>query len=270
MLPLLDLIFTPRCVFCQRIIGVGHEDKICPRCHPETYREKPPFCPLCGRHTEEEGMLCESCRRRKPPIIGRGAFRYDGIIRDSLHRFKFENRRDYSRLLGKLLHQAEAQWLNDFGPDVLTFVPLHKKRQRERGYNQAEELAKVVSACSGIPCEPLLVRTRSTMPQMSLNALLRAQNIEGAFVVDPRRKQEPLPRKIVIVDDIFTTGSTLGECASAIKKVRPDAEIRFLTVAVTPPPRQEIAPDGTVSEGLPRPQEPQNENFPCEDSQKRL
>lgn len=239
MTPIPDFFFTPRCVFCERIIGVGKEERICPFCHPEHYLEKAPFCPLCGRHAEEEGALCESCQRKKPSVTGRGAFRYDGLIRDSLHRFKFDNRRDYARLLGKLTWEAEKEWLGDFKPDALTFVPLHRKRQRERGYNQAEELAKRISELSGIPCIDLLVRTRATMPQMSLNALLRTQNIEGAFAAAPKQDAADIPRRIVIVDDIFTTGSTLGECAKAIRAVLPDAEVRFLTVAVTPPPRQE-------------------------------
>lgn len=251
MTPILDFFFTPRCVFCERIIGVGKEERICPFCHPERYLEQAPFCPLCGRHTEEDGALCESCRRKKPPITGRGAFRYDGLIRDSLHRFKFENRRDYARLLGELTWEAEEAWIRDFKPDALTFVPLHRKRQRERGYNQAEELAKRVSELSGIPCLDLLLRTRYTMPQMSLNALLRTQNIEGAFAVDPKQDAAGIPRRIVIVDDIFTTGSTLGECAKAIRAVCPDAEIRFLTVAVTPPPRQEAEPAAEIEATAP-------------------
>lgn len=260
MIPLEDWFFTPRCVFCERILGAGSTERICPWCHPEEYLLKPPFCPVCGKTVGKEGDLCRDCFTRRPTVGGRALYRYDGLIRDALHRLKYDGRRDYARFFGKLLWEQERAFLEDFAPDALVPVPLHRRRRRERGYNQAEELAKALSAASGIPVRDLLYRGRATAAQMSLNALLRGQNTAGAFGV---YEGEELPRRILLIDDIYTTGSTVEACAAAIRAKAaglrakenpggteaPEPEIRFLTVALTLPPQNPAgtAPDAAAA-----------------------
>ncbi len=146
---------------------------------------------------------------------------------------KYEGRRRYAAFFGELLWEKEQAYLRDFAPQALVPVPLHPGRLRKRGYNQALLLAETLSLRSGIPVTDCLIRRRSTEAQKNLGALLRSRNIAGAFAL---KKGSVLPERILLIDDIYTTGSTVEACAAVLWAARPEAEIRFLTVALTPPP----------------------------------
>lgn len=225
---LLELVFTPRCVFCQRILGVGAEERVCPWCHPEKYYIKEPRCRRCGRPVSAEGSLCRDCLLHRSAVSGRSLYAYDGIVRDSIHRFKYESRRGYGSYYAEALWKREGDYIRSVSADMLVPVPLHAKRLRQRGYNQASVVAGELSRLTGIPWKELLVRTRVTAPQKGLGYGMRTQNIAGAFAVAER---ETVPDSILLIDDIYTTGSTVEACGKALLEKHPQVRLHFLTIA---------------------------------------
>jgi len=175
--------------------------------------------------TSVEQSLCPRCRRRKSAVDrGRAAGIYDGALRAILHAFKYERRRTLAAPLAKLMADAGRDVLA--GADVVVPVPLHRARERSRGFNQARDLARRL----GRPLADVLVRTRPTPSQTDLPAARRHANVRGAFVVRPRARAGIDRRLVVIVDDVSTTGATLEACARALKEAGA-REVRALTAA---------------------------------------
>ena len=167
-------------------------------------------CPVCGK----EGGFCESCRTQLRELrTGEGgAFYYDGIVKSMIHELKFRDRAYLAEIMGELM----AGELSAEG-DVVTAVPLHPKRRRQRGYNQSRRIAKTYAACKGLPYEDLLVRVRNTPPQSMITKREdRQNNIRGAF--QPKAGKTIAGRKILLVDDVITTGATIGECRGELMK----------------------------------------------------
>ncbi|MEJ7655176.1 MAG: ComF family protein, partial [Chloroflexia bacterium] len=166
--------------------------------------------------------LCASCRGRsetypayssKPTGLDAVyvAYEYRGPVRELVHRFKY----DGLRAAGGWMSAQMAPRLED-GPTVLVPIPLHRSRERERGYNQAAVLANGVARRTGIPTRGLLSRTRSTPPQALLSAAERRLNVRGAFEANPGARATDT---VVFVDDACTTGSTMGECAELLRGI---------------------------------------------------
>lgn len=179
----------------------------------------PPRCEVCRKGSEE--ALCSECfgqiQFMKPQLGIFSASVYDGVLRDALHRFKFQKRKNLAEPLGvllvKYLSHTPALPLEEF--DCIVPVPLHRRRQRQRGYNQAELLARVISKYYEVPVVSALERTKDTHPQFDLPREERLTNVKGAFKVsDPKAVYN---KKIILLDDIFTTGSTIAECSKTLK-----------------------------------------------------
>ena len=149
---------------------------------------------------------------------------YEGRLRDIIHALKYEGRRSIAPPLGALMRSCGQELLS--GADVVVPVPLHPRRERSRGFNQADDLARQL----GLPIAPLLRRVRSTASQIELAADERVSNVEGAFALRLPTPASRLPAVIVLVDDVSTTGATLEACALVLKRagVR---EVRALTAA---------------------------------------
>jgi ComF family protein len=205
----LNLLFPPRCVSCQR--GGGW---ICPACHQEIEFIRPPLCPRCGQATSSP-RTCPSCRSAPLRIDGIRAVAYlEDPLRTAIHRFKYSNLRSLAPTLGKLASDYLAH--NELPIDVTVPVPLHAQRLKGRGYNQATLLAREIHAALHIPLmAKSLVRVRSTDPQVGLNAKQRTENVRGAFRCTD---QDLKGRRVLLVDDVCTTGATLEACSIALQQ----------------------------------------------------
>lgn len=205
---LLDLLFPPRCVNCKQVGGA-----FCPQCFGSIQFIQPPFCPRCSHWLVSAHAPCPACRAQ-PRLItrARAAAWHEGAIRQAIHALKYNRRRDVAAPLATLL--APLCLNDELKPDLLTSVPLHPERQRERGYNQAEELAQQTARRSGCAYARLLERTRATADQIGLNAQERHANVRDAFRVNASIQLQG--KQIVLIDDVYTTGATLDACAAAL------------------------------------------------------
>jgi ComF family protein len=223
---LLDLVFPPFCPVCQRRLAEGRRDPLCGICWEGLDRIAPPYCRVCGlpfaRLPGPDGPsapsagLCGRCRRRVPPFTyARAAVRYGEIAREAVHALKFGGRRALAAPLGDLIAEMGLAGLPVAAPDLLTPVPLHRRRERARGFNQALLLARRVSQAWRVPvCADVLTRTLATRPQTELGAETRWANVRGAFAL--RRPEQVAGRHVVLIDDVITTGATLTACARCL------------------------------------------------------
>jgi ComF family protein len=205
---LLDLIYPPRCPGCGRIGST-----FCDACRAQVEYVLQPVCRRCGVPLLQEG-LCQRCRTLPSSLDGILAVAvFADPIRQAIHALKYENNTTLARPLGKMMVDA---WQRSSLPvtDLVVPVPLHTRRQAERGYNQSSLLARVVSRGLGLPVDDrTLVRLRATPPQVGLSRTERHHNVEGAFAC-----LGPLHGKtVLVVDDVCTTGATLEACAVALR-----------------------------------------------------
>lgn len=218
-----------RCLLCGAPGANGID--LCSACAAELPRNLS-CCARCALPLAVPAALCGECQRRPPPWDAAWApFRYAWPLDRLESRYKFGRDLAAGRVLGTLW-QLEPRMLAL--PDMILPVPLHRGRLRQRGYNQALELAKPLAKALGIPLQnDLLQRQRATSAQTELDAVTRRRNMRGAFVV---RSGVRLPAHVAILDDVMTTGATLAECARVLKR----AGVRKLDVwalARAPSPR---------------------------------
>lgn len=211
----LDLLFPRRCAVCDDItdrFGSG----VCRACEKKIVYIKTPFCMKCGKQLQKEAEeLCLDCRKKKHEYI-QGTALYDyGSMADSLFRFKYAGRQEYAEFYGKELYSKKAGWLKAVCPDALIPVPVHISRKRQRGYNQSELIARALSKYSGIPVNTgLISRVKKTLPQKNLSERERQNNLKRAFKI---RQNDVKLSTIIIIDDIYTTGSTIDAMAQVLK-----------------------------------------------------
>jgi ComF family protein len=207
---LLDLVFPRRCVVCS----VGTE-LLCSSCQRQIEFIRPPVCTLCGQ-PEAASRRCLSCRRIPLKIDGIRAVGYlEGPLRTAIHRFKYSNVRGLAVPLGRLAVEALLRY--DLPVDTIVPVPLHPRRLLERGYNQASLLAAEIAKSQNLAVvDDVLVRARSTMPQVGLSARRRRENVRDAFRCTSNTLQG---HNVLIVDDVCTTGATLEACSLALREV---------------------------------------------------
>jgi len=189
----------------------------------------------CGRPLNDDTKeYCRECRRRDHLFSqGCAPFLYRRGIPASMMRFKYGSRPEYGEFYGKAIWSFAGRQLRAWKPDVIVPVPLHRSRYRKRGYNQAALIAAELSKLSGIPMdEKLVVRTRKTAPQKGLTGSGRRKNLRDAFRVT-EHGQKTMPRTILLVDDIYTTGSTIDALAEVLKRAGA-GKVYFVTGAIAP------------------------------------
>ena len=225
---IVELLFPRRCIVCDEPVETGKES-VCPSCREELRYVEEPFCMKCGKQLMEEQEYCEDCRDRKHAYIqGRSVFQYASVA-DAMFRFKNQGRREYADFLAWEMYRRTKEWLMTVRPDALVPVPVHKKRMKKRGYNQAAVLAERLSAYTGIPVlENWLVREGDTAPLKDLGAQERQNNLKKAFKIV---RNDVKLITIVIIDDIYTTGSTVDAIAQVIRQ-HSDCRVYVLTAAI--------------------------------------
>ena len=244
---ILDVVFPPRCIRCNAPGAL-----LCAACLSTARTPQAPLCQRCGRSLSTTQGDCPICAAGYGPqalTSLRAAARHEGAVRDGALALKYRGQRRLANPLSALL--AEAVRAGGTLPDVIVPVPLHSHRRRQRGCNQAELLARSLARRLGVPCETkALVRRRATPPQVGLSSAERRTNVAGAFALSEPAARRLAGRRVLIVDDVTTTGSTLDAAASALLVVRP-AEL--LGLALTRPDSADDARDATWSAaGAPR------------------
>ncbi|MBR5127976.1 MAG: ComF family protein [Roseburia sp.] len=211
-------IFFPRhCPICDETIAYGY--KICPACEKKIPYIKEPVCKKCGKQLENERQeYCGDCSRKKHYFLqGKAVFSYRKEMKLSMYRFKYSNKREYADYYAEVAVCEYGIWIKRKGIEVIVPVPMFLDKKRQRGYNQAEIFAQALSREMGIPVEKRLIRrVRNTAPQKSLNDRERKDNLKNAFQVDRNIVKY---RKILLVDDIYTTGTTVDAIAENLQKV---------------------------------------------------
>ncbi len=231
---LAELIFFPSfCHLCSSLLELPGERVICRSCWKRIIPSSSPFCLCCGRFYEGEGddHLCWDCLKNRPPFsCHRSCGRYRGILKDIILLFKYRRLQLLGKGLAHLIYRSlgeeEKIW---WGAEALIPVPLHPRKKRQRGFNQAQVIAGELSKLKGIECvDDMLIKIKNVPPQTALDMEERKRNIRGAYGVKNSKKIKG--KVVILVDDVFTTGSTVRECSSVLKTAGAD-EVRAITVA---------------------------------------
>ncbi len=228
--------FLPRlCLFCGEAVAPRAPAALCPACEARVPRVQSPMCPRCGRlfiHRQGPDRPCGWCLKEPPPFAAARAavvYEEEGLSGQAIKQFKYHRRLEYLPLLTHWLTEPACLGFAA-ACDLMVPVPLHVRRLRERGFNQALLLAR---ALPGRLLRDALVRTRHTQPQTGLSPTARRENVRRAFAV--RRPEMIQGKSVLLVDDVYTTGATVRECSRALLAAGA-REVRVLTVARVAPP----------------------------------
>ena len=202
------IFFPKRCELCKEIIPFEKEK--CPCYEEKIVRANEDFCDSCGQ--KRDNCICKEGEIKLPHITA--PFIYSGFIKKYIHAFKFGGKKRFCRKLGKEMSERFLLSYPNVKADAVTFVPLSRKSFAERGYNQSELLARVVSENLYLPCKPLLEKIRETENQHKLSAKMRRTNLENAFCL--KENADIRGKTIILCDDIKTTGYTFYACSQLL------------------------------------------------------
>ncbi len=228
------LLFPPRCPFCDKVLFSSvfvPLEPVCPSCigKPEYVIE--PVCKKCGKPLRDQRQeYCFDCVRHHCEFQqGKALWVYQDVVKTSIYRLKYHGRREYARYYGMELARQYGAWMKQCGIDGLVPIPLSRRKLRRRGFNQASLIAHEISRQTGILVyENLLFRVRDTKAQKKLNDKERKNNLKRAFKTEANKVQLD---HILLIDDIYTTGSTMNEAAGELKRAGA-AEVYCLSVSI--------------------------------------
>jgi ComF family protein len=214
----LRFLLPSQCHCCEKFLEEDRQG-ICPDCLSKIRWIEPPFCTLCGvpfASGEIKNHPCGACMtREKYFTMARALGYYEGPLREAIHRWKYEEKSYLTSFFGEKLAEGFHRYWDSRSFDLLIPVPLHLKRLRERGFNQALLLVKELSRRTRIPYSKRLLQKRiPTTPQVNLSGGEREKRVRGSFHV--QRDEEIKGKSILLVDDVYTTGATVNECSKVL------------------------------------------------------
>ena len=220
-------MYPKRCPFCQEISPEG----ICGECRKQIIKIKEPKCIHCGKPLDDETKeFCMDCGRKESYYEqGRSLWLHIPPVSTAVYRMKYHNKRSYAEIFGKELAKEFEHQISSWKIQTIIPIPLHSSRRRKRGYNQAELLAGQLSEKLGIPMnKDVLFRIKKTRPLKQMDGEERRKNLQGAFAVS--RNWKPC-QNVLLIDDIYTTGSTMERAAFILKKAGVE-NVYFLTLSI--------------------------------------
>jgi ComF family protein len=230
---LFNLLLPPHCHSCHGPLTGGEQIHICTTCNDALLPLTSPLCSCCGIPFATEGgsdHLCGTCQLKPPPFTAaRAGFVYEGPIRELIHRYKYQHQVRLRRPLGLLTARQLGDTVSSWQPEVLVPVPLHPRRLRERGFNQAILLGTLLAREWQLPlARTALCRIRWTTPQIELHHAEREANVRGAFAVNA--PDAVVGKRVLLLDDVLTTGSTVAECARILRTAKA-SDVYVLAIA---------------------------------------
>lgn len=227
---IIDLLFPRCCPVCGDIV-LPKGGLICPGCLKKLSFVSQPACKKCGKEiSSAQQEYCYDCSRRKRSFdYGLALLNYDDTSRRSMVKIKYKNKREYLDFYAEAIWKRYSRQLMRIKPDVLIPVPVHPSRKRRRGFNQAEVLAELLGRKMGVPVvNDALIRARKTAPQKQLGPAERLKNLSEAFA--PGKNLTGVKRAL-LVDDIYTTGSTIEACTRILKRSGV-SQVFFVTICI--------------------------------------
>lgn len=224
---ILDWLYPHTCPFCGKVT----KNPVCRVCAGKLPYVEEPLCKKCGKPIRSEtAEYCFDCTRTEHSYDrGFGLWLHQQPVQRSVYQFKYHNRRIYSQYYAQEMVKRFKQAVFQWKIDLIIPIPLYKQRKKIRGYNQAEVLATQIGALLSLPVDAVsLKRIRATSPQKKLDVRTRKKNLNNAFALD---KKAVLPRTVLLVDDIYTTGSTIDTAALVLKQAGVQ-KVYFLTISI--------------------------------------
>jgi ComF family protein len=223
----IDWLYPPRCRACAGRIFGRDDEYFCRACWAKIDLIGHPLCTTCGRPFPDTGgddHSCGTCLERPPQFLQARSWACyprqelaEHPLRQAVQKFKYGRRVSLGKPLGRLLARGCRQFVNAWDADLILAVPLHSKRLRWRGFNQSVLLARQLSRAYGIAMDPMLLRrVKETPPQTQLNEEERRRNVRGVFALAHGRSVAG--KRILLVDDVYTSGATVNECSRALKR----------------------------------------------------
>jgi ComF family protein len=228
-----DVIFPPQCLGCSEILHPQSKQLFCAACNEKIKFITGNLCPVCGTifpDSPAKSHLCGNCMENKTYFsCARAVVSYETIILDAIHQFKYGNNISVGALLASFMADFSFPDVDFTDYSLIIPVPLHIKRLRQRGFNQSLILARALAKKKQIPVNfSLLKRHKFTETQTGLNKAERNKNIKGAFEVSNKKKIAS--KNVILVDDVYTTGATINECAKILTKAGAQ-KVTVLTLA---------------------------------------
>lgn len=202
------MLFPKRCKLCGEV--VEFDKKLCDECENNLPKILPPICPKCGANKED--CICGGHKNEYKSIVA--PLYYKDNVYKIVHNFKLNSMKELGEEMGKMMSETVKEYYSEIDFDYVTFVPLHKKREKSRGFNQSEILAKVIAKNINSKCVLLLIKTMKTKVQRKQTKRERKVNVYGVF--DIVQNADIDGKTILLVDDVKTTGATINECAKML------------------------------------------------------
>lgn len=232
---ILDIIYPVRCPVCDEIV-IPKGERICSPCKKRLPYIGEPRCKKCSKPIEqEEREYCSDCEHKNFQFVkGFSLWSYDKAMKHSIAEFKYHNKKEYAKFYIQEMVQHYEDIIKKLSPDVIVPIPIHRSKYLERGYNQADILARGLGNALKLPVlSKLLIRNKKTLPQKQLSDKERLRNLQEAFDFN-KKGLESFQREInrvLLVDDIFTTGSTIEACTNVLK-ANGIKDIFFITLCI--------------------------------------